>query len=418
MTFIGYMRYFVSLIIIIFLSSFSIAQEEGGICEDAVYVDNIHLAHFNQEFGELPVIGKNRNSLLLMFDDFDTEIKDYYYRIFHCDKDWIKSNISEWEFTEGLNDYSIDDYEFDDARYSDYITYSLRIPNENTSFLISGNYILEIWDTSGDEEVLAFTKRFIYSENILLVKPEVKPIQTTNYLHNQEVNFSIEMGRFPMVSPTEETFVSVFQNGSWGITRQNIQPVLIQGTKLKFNLAKPIAFPGLKEYRMFDIRGLKYTSEYVEAIDRHQNGTDVLLKKDYRRHHYFTQDDFNGGFYIYESPHTNEGEEYVKVTFNLDAKVPYDNDVYVYGAFSDWGLKEEFLMKYNEEESIYHTDVMLKQGVYNYLYAIDIDNKVDLETIEGSSGEAENVYNIVVYYRTIGTDYDRVLATYTYVPYF
>ena len=71
---------------------------------------------------------------------------------------------------------------------------------------------------------------------------------------------------------------------------------------------------------MFDIRGLRFRSEYVESIDRHEKGTDVILKKDFKRYTYYTNDDFNGSYRIVEGDNDFE-LEYVNVTFRLKSNM-------------------------------------------------------------------------------------------------
>ena len=92
-----------------------------------------------------------------------------------------------------------------------------------------------------------------------------------------------------------------------------------------------------------------------------------------------------------------DGEEYVNVTFNLKANQAFDHDVYVYGALSDWDLQEKFKMVYEEEMGLCYVEVLLKQGVFDYLYAFDIDGKIDVASLESSSGHTLNNYNIVIY---------------------
>ena len=76
-------------------------------------------------------------------------------------------------------------------------------------------------------------------------------------------------------------------------------------------------------------------------------------------------------------------------------------------------------MTYDDENGMYIAEVLLKQGKYDYMYALEKeDGEIDLETIEGSSGSTLNKYNIIVYYRTLETDYDRVLVVRNYVPFF
>ena len=44
-------------------------------------------------------------------------------------------------------------------------------------------------------------------------------------------------------------------------------------------------------------------------------------------------------------------------------------DLYIFGALSDWQLKPEFKMVYNPAITSYVTKVNLKQGYYDYYYS-------------------------------------------------
>ena len=87
-------------------------------------------------------------------------------------------------------------------------------------------------------------------------------------------------------------------------------------------------------------------------------------------------------------------------------------DLYLLGEFSDWQLKEDFKLKYNAEQKKYRGSVLLKQGYYNYHYALkDISTgRVDVSFIEGTHYETRNDYYIYVYYRSVVDKYDRFVG--------
>ena len=87
-------------------------------------------------------------------------------------------------------------------------------------------------------------------------------------------------------------------------------------------------------------------------------------------------------------------------------------DLYLLGAFSDWTLKEDFKLEYNTDQKQYEKDVYLKQGYYNYHYALNdtITDRVDISFIEGTHYQTRNDYYIYVYYRAIGDRYDRLVG--------
>ena len=68
-------------------------------------------------------------------------------------------------------------------------------------------------------------------------------------------------------------------------------------------------------------------------------------------------------------------------------------------------------MKYLEEKGIYHAKILLKQGIYNYIYALEKPNKErDDRTLEGSYRQTTNDYDILVYYSPFGARTDYLLG--------
>ena len=57
-------------------------------------------------------------------------------------------------------------------------------------------------------------------------------------------------------------------------------------------------------------------------------------------------------------------------------------------------------------------EIYLKQGYYNYHYALNdtSTNSIDVSFIEGSHYQTRNDYYIYVYYRAIGNRYDRLVG--------
>ena len=74
-------------------------------------------------------------------------------------------------------------------------------------------------------------------------------------------------------------------------------------------------------------------------------------------------------------------------------------------------LYPENQMTYDENAQAYIADLLLKQGYYNYSYAVvNGDNEVSYEETEGNWYETENDYTILVYYRQLGARYDRLIG--------
>ena len=82
------------------------------------------------------------------------------------------------------------------------------------------------------------------------------------------------------------------------------------------------------------------------------------------------------------------------------------------GAFSDWAQKPEFKLSYKYTSKMYTARILLKQGIYNYLYEIcdTQTQKTERSTLEGSHFNAENDYTLLFYYRAYTNDFDELLG--------
>jgi hypothetical protein len=108
--------------------------------------------------------------------------------------------------------------------------------------------------------------------------------------------------------------------------------------------------------------------------------------------------------------------DYTKVTFVLDMDAADQNkDVFVLGAMNNWLPLEEYRMVYDPKRDMMSTEVLLKQGYYNYYYGLlENDDQVDYASLEGSWNETENDYQVLIYYRGLGDLYDRVIGYSSY----
>ena len=75
-------------------------------------------------------------------------------------------------------------------------------------------------------------------------------------------------------------------------------------------------------------------------------------------------------------------------------------------------VKEELKLDYDTANQQYTKEVLLKQGYYNYHYALKdtTTNRVDVSFIEGTHYQTRNDYYIYVYYRSVGDRYDRFVG--------
>ena len=83
------------------------------------------------------------------------------------------------------------------------------------------------------------------------------------------------------------------------------------------------------------------------------------------------------------------------------------------GSFTDWKPDEMYRMIYDRSRGLYIAEIELKQGYYNYTYALvseDNPKEINYAEVEGSWHETENVYTVLIYWRPFGQRYDRVIG--------
>ena len=72
------------------------SQQIDSILKNNIYNSNIHtvLLHPVNNPLSYPIIHLGtEEKLQISFDDFNEELKDYYYTIIHCNSDWTPSDL-------------------------------------------------------------------------------------------------------------------------------------------------------------------------------------------------------------------------------------------------------------------------------------------------------------------------------------
>jgi Type 9 secretion system plug protein 1st domain len=412
------------LILLILNSLSGLAQQKGTKNFDNIYVENIHSVRFQLDGVLLsyPIIDLNSSAqLLLSFDDFNENFTTYFYTLTLCNADWKPAELDELDYLDGYNREIITDYEFSFNTLKNYTHYELKLPNDDIRWLVSGNYLLNVYEEKDEEEVLVITRRFMVVEPILKTTPQmVFPSIVSKFKTHQEIDFTVNHKGVEIDNPRKEISAVVLQNGRWDNAISDLKPVYIKGFDLIFDFQDKVVFPAGKEFRYLDIRTFRYVNEKIVNIYRSGEYYDVMLFKEGPRiyRNFQTYNDINGDFLIDHLEERNpdlEGE-YASVFFSLGVSQEYfDSDIYIFGKITDWQLKEEFKMAYNPTVSAYVGRALLKQGFYNYYY-VEVpaeSTTFSHETIEGNWHETENKYTVLVYYRPFGARHDRLVSAFT-----
>jgi hypothetical protein len=389
---------------------------------DRTYEPNIRTVLLYPNTGKLtdvilpPVLPLSEpRQLLLSFDELGYDPDNYYVRILNCNSDWSVSNLNAIMYLHEYNEFQIMDRQTSYNTRRPYTHYKFVVPRVK----ISGNFLIKVY-REGDEDDLILTRRFMVYENNVTVTPQLKfPVDVSERNTGQQPDFSIYYNH-QIQNPMERMKVVVRQNYNWSNAIYNLEPVFMRDDRRTYEytyFGKENVFKGLNEFRFFDLRSLRSNGMNVAKIIEYNEKTEVLLgyDKSRKKSSYGTSFDLNG-FYApehYETKGFETEPDYAEVTFTLDEKpVDVPGRVFLMGAFTNWGLNADYELKYDSEYQVYTCTALLKQGYYNYMYALlpKGASKPDLTWFEGSFSTTQNVYDFIVYYRGPGDMFDRIVG--------
>ena len=379
---------------------------------DASFIKSVVFKSKNDEF-QLPIVALGE-VFELSFDDLNADERNYYYRIKYFNHDWTPTSLFQSEFMRGFDNIRIENYRTSFNTLQPFTNYKLKLPNEETKFLLSGNYILEVYN---DDDILIFSRRFLIYENKVDVGAAVyRSRDLTFYQTHQCIQFSInpEAGKF-LRDPENLIHTVILQNEQWNSAITDIKPQYFNGNRLEYRYQKKTGFEGGNEYLFFDTKDIRSTGSNVGSVELNRLYETYLNTNFLRRGYpYSFNADINGDFFI----RTLEGSEdeaieadYSWVHFSLSApKFLEGQEVYIYGKFNNYQLTDENKMYFNPGLEIYEGIILLKQGFYNYKYVAKSSDQLLTNSLSDSHALTENRYLILVYYSEFGARNDALIG--------
>ncbi|MDU1890852.1 MAG: DUF5103 domain-containing protein [Dysgonomonas sp.] len=364
-----------------------------------------------------PVLTKGANDYILV--SFD-RISDYSnnrlrYRIFHCDAFWNKSqDISEIDYLSGFNDNYINDYAPSINTTVEYTHFNLEIPNRDADLKLSGNYVVEVYE-DGVPETTLLTACFSVIEPKLSVAATVSSSTDidVNKSH-QQLSFTVHHQNLDIRDVSRELKVFALQNNRLDTERKQLKPTYIYADKLVYEHNRDLIFEAGNEYRRFEISSHRYNGLNVEHIEYRRPGYLMFISPDKVRagRSYSYDQDQNGRYFVRtnDSDYNDTEADYFTTIFTLQMDTPLSEDIYINGDFTNHTFSNKYKMVYDSEEKVYKLPLLLKQGLYNYLYLTRNGKNFSTSKIEGNYHEAENEYTILVYYRPSGQRYDSLIG--------
>ena len=394
-----------------------------GIYPDAVLSSDIKTSRIFREGWETtyPISHlDDETPLALSFDELSKNARNYSYTIIHCDADWRQSRLTASEYMPGFPVNRIRHYEYSFNTLIPYVHYQLAIPNEDVQLKVSGNYAVVVFE-DGNEDQPVLCRRFCITESLATISATAgRARQTARQDKWQQVDFTVRTGNYRIENAYSDVKVVVLQNGQWNTARTGVKPLFVRQNELDYrHVDETLLFHAGNEFRHLDIKSRQFSSTRMTAIEFERPTYHFYLYPDYARDasHYQYYEDFNGK-YVIQAEKTNRPDtetDYVYVHFALQASQPFaDGQVYVTGDFCNYACTADNLMTWNSGKRQYEAAILLKQGYYNYIYALmPFKPAMDGNRIEGNFYDTENDYLIFVYHRGRSSRYDRLIGVNT-----
>ncbi|RIW15041.1 DUF5103 domain-containing protein [Algoriphagus lacus] len=390
------------------------------VLEDKVYSEHIHSVRLFplglQQDSPLdaPVVSiTDSRPLVLLFDDIAYDPELYTAKLIHCDANWQKSALRDNDFSVAFNEFNIQDYNYSVNTRIPYIHYRFQVPRVTKS----GNYILKVYRNRNENEVI-LTRRFMVHEELFAVGASVvPPTQTEERRALQQINVAVNYSRVDLVDPTTQVKVIIRQNQRWDNAKFLTKPTFLNQNAKSIRY-EPFdgssTFRAGNEFRFVDLRFIRATGVNIAEVKVEETAIFANALTDTPRPGgvYSQYLDLNGQYLVYtnDRPGGNPEveSEYIYTTFHFQADP--GREIHMIGSLTAWGNSPESRMVYDPKSGTYSTSILMKQGWYDYQYGFMSPEGFDSDPIEGSHFETENEYEVLVYYRALGSRYDQLVG--------
>lgn len=363
-----------------------------------------------------PVLMLGGDDLLTITFDRLTEDRDFLrFRLLHCNSDWQPSQLVESEYMTGFNDVEIEDYAFSQSTFTHYVNYRIEFPLEQCTPLVSGNYLLQVYDEAEPDETL-LQCRFCVSEESVIVSASADAYtdRGINDIY-QQLAINLDIQKAEIKNPYTDIVVTVEQNyaSSPQIVLRN--PQRVQGSEVIYEHMPQLIIQSGNEYRRFETVRADYPGMNVDSVRYVAPNYHAYLRRDIPgREREYNYDQTQAGRFMvreYNATDADLGADYITVHFALQSDQFTAGEVYVDGEMTLGRFNDTNRMYYDAENCEYRLEMLLKQGSYNYRYVVKNNGEFDPYFIDGNKYETRNEYMVKVYVRNPGERADRLVGT-------
>lgn len=362
-----------------------------------------------------PFIELNSNDKLqLRFDYLDFSSKQFVVTFSHHNIDWSVSSLAPGEITDGLRRIYLDSGRPNDGKRPLYRNYSAVFPNDQFSFLKSGNYMIRVEDA--DTGFLVMALPFFIYENEGNIKSSVEflpsPRRDLRSLHRPVNNYTIPGF---VEQPLFNLSFRITQNRFWSRSKIPSETDFSAPESVTFEMEPANAFTA--DYYFYTLSTKNISLENSRVLDFFPEDVPprVVLRDDVVNTAHFTNQ--NTPFSLFGLPETDIDAGYMELVFSLAAEnIPGDDpQIYLVGDFTGWAIQSENRLIYNAETERWQTTATVKEGTYKYKYVLMDSKGVNDLFYDPLFERTKQEYQVFVYVQDKNQFYDRLLQVNTII---
>jgi hypothetical protein len=355
----------------------------------------------------LPIINLGSSeTLLLAFDELSNQPSTFIIEIEHYDPNWRKSALLPRDFLRFNYSDRITQAAISTSQRPGYFHYRYVFPSPNFNVLLSGNYLMNIKE-AGTGKTL-FNLPFLVTESVGTIKTTVleMPRAVHPTLSSDQVDVDFDFPDTLTRFPSTDFQARILQDHFWGNIKTPDQVDISKQGHIRYHLGRNQLFVRPYEIRSLelDLKTLNYYRYQPEL-----NPPLVLLTKENIDERALISSE---PLKAYGRPRSDRFARYYKVQFNVDLPAQYARDsVVVIGAFNQWKPQIENLLTYDETLGSYTASALVKEGQWQYKYAIVKNKRVDDHHLDHPFSRIRRTYTTLIYYKAFGTSHYRLINT-------
>lgn len=355
-----------------------------------------------------PIISLNTSQrLVLSFDYLDTQSRQFRIEISHRTQNWEQSSISASTYLDSFSYAYIQNAKASFTNNPSYRHVEYSFPNDQLRPAVSGNYLLEIYDSNGG--TLLFRMPFFVTEDEGQISTEIDRLFAKRN-DGRPVDQPSSKYQYPsfVEYPQFDLSMSFAQNQFWGRMHKADFLDTISPDELNGRLQINNSFVGNYEFKTLNLQNFEADGQQIVEYLPGQIPPKVVLRRDIQRFG-VTPSSFpltNLGI-----PNDERSGKYARVQFSLttDSSVSPNTNIFVIGDFNNWIVNDFHQMEYDNKEKLWKGNALIKQGQYAYKYVTVSGNNINDLALDQLFVSSAQEYFTFIYYKDPDKNFDRLL---------